>query len=183
MKLLVVFGTLEGQTEKIAHYLSNIFQNRGYTVETQHGAKISDDFEIEEFDAVVVGVSIHMSKYPAYINKFANKYHQRLNTIPSAFFTVCMAIDSKRTVTHEEAKRYGEKFLAETGWRPKYIDTFAGAVKYTQYNFITRFIMKIIARREGGSTDTSRDHEYTDWEAVARFADRFMQELITTEYS
>ena len=42
MKLLVVFGTLEGQTEKIAHYLSNIFQNRGYTVETQHGAKKQD---------------------------------------------------------------------------------------------------------------------------------------------
>jgi menaquinone-dependent protoporphyrinogen oxidase len=31
--------------------------------------------------------------------------------------------------------------------------------------------MRAIARHEGGSTDTTRDHEYTDWDAVTRFAD------------
>lgn len=32
-------------------------------------------------------------------------------------------------------------------------------------------IMKVIAKRRGGETDTSRDHEYTDWEALARFVE------------
>jgi menaquinone-dependent protoporphyrinogen oxidase len=32
-------------------------------------------------------------------------------------------------------------------------------------------------RSAGGDTDTSRDHEYTDWEAVSAFADRFSARL------
>jgi menaquinone-dependent protoporphyrinogen oxidase len=47
----------------------------------------------------------------------------------------------------------------------------AGRLAYTQYGFFKRWIMRAIARREGGSTDTTRDHEYTDWDAVTRFAD------------
>ena len=34
--------------------------------------------------------------------------------------------------------------------------------------------MRAIASREGGSTDTTRDHEYTDWQAVTQFADRIV---------
>jgi menaquinone-dependent protoporphyrinogen oxidase len=30
--------------------------------------------------------------------------------------------------------------------------------------------MRVIARREDGDTDTSHDHEYTDWQAVEQFA-------------
>jgi menaquinone-dependent protoporphyrinogen oxidase len=37
--------------------------------------------------------------------------------------------------------------------------------------------MKRIAKREGGSTDTSHDHEYTDWDAVARFTNRFLEKI------
>jgi len=34
-------------------------------------------------------------------------------------------------------------------------------------------VMKWIAGKAGGSTDTSRDHEYTDWDALGRFAAEF----------
>ena len=46
----------------------------------------------------------------------------------------------------------------------------AGALAYTRYGFLTRFFMRRIAKKEGGPTDTSRDHELTDWGMVARFA-------------
>lgn len=35
--------------------------------------------------------------------------------------------------------------------------------------------MRAIASVAGGDTDTARDYEYTDWDAVARFADAFAQ--------
>jgi len=34
-------------------------------------------------------------------------------------------------------------------------------------------MMRIIVRMAGGDTDASRDHEYTDWAAVERFAAEF----------
>jgi menaquinone-dependent protoporphyrinogen oxidase len=49
----------------------------------------------------------------------------------------------------------------------------AGALKYTQYDFFKRLIMKMIAKREGQTTDTSKDYEYTDWNAVKKFTLEF----------
>jgi menaquinone-dependent protoporphyrinogen oxidase len=67
-------------------------------------------------------------------------------------------------------------FLSETGWHPTRVLAVAGALTYSKYNFLLRFIMKRIARRAGASTDTSRDHEFTDWAAVDRALTDFVAE-------
>lgn len=182
MNVLILYGSLEGQTKKISGRLADSIQNKGYQVTTQSGRQLPTDFSIDNFDAAIIGGSIHMGKYPPYINKFVVTHCDWLNTVPSAFFTVCMAVNSVNAKSREEAKRYGDKFIAQTGWTPKLRQTFAGAVKYTQYNFITRFIMKMISKREGGNTDSSRDHEYTDWESADRFAESFMSMIEQRKY-
>jgi len=48
---------------------------------------------------------------------------------------------------------------------------------YTQYGPILRWFTKIVSRRRGGPTDTTRDHEMTDWAAVDRFAERVAKGL------
>jgi len=48
----------------------------------------------------------------------------------------------------------------------------AGAILYTRYNWFICWAMKRIARKEGGSTDTTRDHDYTDWAQVTAYAQR-----------
>ena len=47
------------------------------------------------------------------------------------------------------------------------------ALLYRQYNFFMRWVMKRIAAKAGGDTDTSRDYEYTDWNDVRAFAGQF----------
>jgi menaquinone-dependent protoporphyrinogen oxidase len=42
---------------------------------------------------------------------------------------------------------------------------------------LTRLVMRYIAKRAGGPTDTSRDYDFTDWNALARFAGEFADEL------
>ena len=38
---------------------------------------------------------------------------------------------------------------------------------------------KIVSDKPGGlSTDTSRDHVYTDWDDVTRFAEAFLERLV-----
>ena len=49
----------------------------------------------------------------------------------------------------------------------------AGALPYTRYSPLTRWMMRRIVAKAKGDTDTSRDYEYTDWEAVRRFAGEF----------
>lgn len=174
MDILILYGSVEGQTKKISERLAGIIRDKKHQVTTQSGEHLPASFPLDRYDAVIIGGSIHIGKYPAYINKFVGSHRDWLNSIPSALFTVCMAVNSENAKSREEAAHYGDKLTAQTGWTPKLTQTFAGAVKYTQYNFVIRIMMKMITKREGGSTDTSRDHEYTDWTSVERFAEDFI---------
>ena len=174
MRILILYASLEGQTGKIAENIAQVFNSKGQQVDALSVEKLPADFSEDDYQAVILGGPIHMERYPKQLKQFVLTHCDWLNQLPSAFFTVCMAIRSQHEKSRQTGIQYGEKFLAQTGWQPTLTKTFAGAVKYTQYNVITRFIMKMISKREGGSTDTSRDHEYTDWDSVAQFADEFL---------
>ena len=49
-----------------------------------------------------------------------------------------------------------------------------GALRYPQYDFLKRLLMKHIAYREGGPTDVTKDHEFTNWNALAAFVEGFV---------
>jgi len=171
VQILIVYGSLEGQTKKIAERIAAILEGKGHKVTTLPDGRAPAGPALERFDAAIVGGPVHMGKLPKPVVQFVTTHRDWLDKVPGAFFTVCMAINSKRPGSREQAIRYGTEFLTQSGWRPRLNATFAGAVKYTQYDFITRFIMKMISKREGGSTDTTHDHEYTDWDSVAHFAE------------
>jgi menaquinone-dependent protoporphyrinogen oxidase len=78
---------------------------------------------------------------------------------------------------HQEARKITSDFPEHIGWKPLMTTQLAGALKYTQYGFFTRLVMKKIAKREGRTTDTSKDHEYTDWDAVREFVAEFLVKI------
>lgn len=95
--------------------------------------------------------------------------------MPSAFFSV--SLSAAGDDTRADAERCLQEFVEETGWTPEQAELVAGALKYTQYNWLKRFIMKKISASAGGDTDTSQDFEYTDWAQVERFAEQFHDRL------
>lgn len=181
MNILILYATKEGQTEKIANFIASAVRLNGHLATVQLGEHLPKHFSTEPYDAAILGGSIHMGKYPAYLKRFISEHREWLNNVPSAFFTVCMAIHSIHENEQDEAKTFGPNFVREAQWQPDLIETFAGAVKYTQYGFITRKIMQHISKKEGGSTDTSKDHEYTNWDVVAQFSEKFMAILTELE--
>ena len=67
-----------------------------------------------------------------------------------------------------------ERFLDEVHWKPTMVEQVAGALLYTKYDFFKKFIMRMIAKKAGGATDTSTDVEYTDWVKVNEFLNKFL---------
>ena len=59
--------------------------------------------------------------------------------------------------------------MKETGWHPARILPVAGALTYSRYNFLVKWIMRRIARRAGFDGPATRDYEFTNWPAVDRF--------------
>jgi menaquinone-dependent protoporphyrinogen oxidase len=182
MKLLIVYGTTEGQTRKIARYMEDVLQDAGNKV------TIADATEEppapSDYDAILIGGSIHIQKYQSAVTHYITKHVAALNKMPGAFFSVCLAVASGIEEEHREAEKITSDFLAQTGWKPLLTTQIAGALKYTQYDFFKRLIMKMISKREGRTTNTSQDYEYTNWddvkEFVIAFADKASVELVSS---
>jgi menaquinone-dependent protoporphyrinogen oxidase len=172
-KILILYGTTEGHTTKIANHISTVLKAKGHETEVRIGTDLPSDFSLEKFGAIIIGASIHVGKHQSYIGEFVKTHLPLLERIPSAFFLVSLTAGSPKEEDRVPAMHCATKFLREIGWQPRKVGIFAGALQYTQYGFIKRFIMKMIAKRAGGSTDTSRDYEYTNWDSVTRFAEEF----------
>lgn len=175
MKFLIIYGTGEGQTRKISRFIEGILEEEG------HQATIADATEeppsAEEYEAILIGSSIHMHRYHDAVKDYIMQNLKELNNKPSVFFSVCMAVASDIEEEHEEARKIAADFLEYTGWKTQNIWHIAGALKYTRYDYFKRLIMRMIAQKQGGSTDTSRDHEYTDWEELRKNVLTFLKQL------
>ena len=174
-RILIGYGTTDGQTARIAERVAGVIRRHGMEAQTLD-LKQSKDTGLDGFDAVIVGASIHMGKHEGYIVEFVRKNRLKLQDLPSAFFSVSLAAHGDMA----NAEAYLANFQQETGWQPAQVGLFSGALLYRQYGFIKRLMMKKIVSDKPGnlSTDTSRDHFYTDWDEVERFAEAFLERLV-----
>lgn len=175
--VLVVYASHDGQTRKIAERIAMVLRVRRHLVEVLDADRLPERLDSDRFQAVFVGSPLHGKGYLRPVVRFAQEYRAALQHLPTLFFSVGLAILSKTGDGRAQTREVVDKFVAETGWRPRRVELVAGALPYTKYNFFIRFVMKRISKAEGGDTDTSRDFEYTDWGAVDRFAVDFVEEV------
>ncbi|MDQ0028690.1 flavodoxin domain-containing protein [Arthrobacter bambusae] len=173
-RVFIAYGTSEGQTAKIADFISDVVRQHGHdpTVLDVKGAM---EASLDGYDGVIIGASVHMGKHDEHVADFARRNLDTLSRVPSAFFSVSLAAHGDLA----DAQGYIELFEHETGWRPDKIALFGGALMYTQYGYIKRRLMKKIAGSKPGKlgTDMSRDYVYTEWDGVKRFAEDFAAAL------
>jgi len=171
-KILIVYGTTHGQTAAIAAFLKLTLEQRGCEVVVSN-VKEPPTPPLHQFDGVIVGASVIARGHQPAVAEFIRDNLETLNAMPSAFFSVSASAGSSREEGRAAARRGRDRFLAETGFQPDLSECIAGAIKYTRYNVFLRWYMKKASRMNGGSTDTTRDHEYTNWEQVEAFARQF----------
>lgn len=173
LSFLVLYATGEGQTATVAARISDALVGLGHETTVVDVAAVPIDLDVSDYDGVLVGSSIHVGSHAATVTDFVRAVRPALTDRPTAFFQVCLSSAVDDPARAAEAAGYVDDFLAETGWTPDLTTSFAGAVRYSQYGFIKRAMMKRIVKDATGDTDTSRDYEYTDWDAVERFATDF----------
>lgn len=169
----VFYATSEGQTRRIAERIAD--RVRAHGLDSRAIAILSDEAARVDWTRVrgaCIGASLHMGKHQKEAIAFARRHREALDMVPSLFVSVSLAAASTHANEVQEAQKIAEQFATHTGWQPSQVASVAGRLAYTQYNWLERFMMRRIARKEGGSGDTSRDHEYTDWAAVERYADQ-----------
>lgn len=176
-RILIVYSSKHGHTERIVRRIAATLEDSGAAVTLRAASVWRAGPEPAAFDAVVIGGSVRFGRHATALRRYVTRHLETLAGLPTAFLSVSGAAAGFAPHAKREADRYAATLLDTTGWRPRWIETFAGEVCYTRYNPLLRHVMKKISEKGGLEVDTSRDWDYTDWSAVEAFADRLVDEL------
>jgi menaquinone-dependent protoporphyrinogen oxidase len=168
-QILIVHASSHGHTAKIAARVRESLEAEGLGVESVDVAS-GVDVDVRAFEAIVAGGSIHGGRHQRALVEWARRHALALNARPSAFFSVCLAVADGSGRSRAQAQEWIDDFQDDTGWTPTLSTTFAGALQYGEYDSATRLVMRLMMARGGHPTDTRRDVDYTDWDAVDAFA-------------
>ena len=155
-KILVTYASRLGSTEAVAHVIAQTLSEIGEEVDIYPIHKVKD---AGSYRAVIVGSAIRFGRWLPDAVEFVAENRELLNSIPTAFFTVCM------TVSHDtqENRRKAASFLDPVRALVTPVDEawFAGKLDYSQLSFLQRVVEKIQGLPEG---------DFRDWSAIRAWA-------------
>jgi menaquinone-dependent protoporphyrinogen oxidase len=97
-----------------------------------------------------------MSKHEEYVRDFVKRNREDLEERPSAFFSVSLAAQDGTEAARTQTREYVGKFAQETGCYHNMAGIFAGALWYTHYGFVKRYLMKRSQEIRAAPTPTPR---------------------------
>ena len=187
-RVALFFATREGHTGRIAERIACDLRARLVDADVFDLFNVKDwesKLDWSQYTTACVASSVHIGHHEPAIIAFVKRHRRELEQLDAAFVSVTlseagaedpMASPERRQQAARDVQGMIDRFVQETGWRPARVLPVAGALAYTRYNVMVRFVMKRIARKAGAPTDTSRDYEFTDWPAL----DRFVGDLVHT---
>lgn len=179
-KVLIVYGTTEGHTAKVSQFVADVGLRAGHEVRVVHAASVRSDVDVASTDAILVAASVHETRHQKYVREWIREHRALLDAKPSGFLQVCLTSAIRDEEHDRQAREVVDHMSTKTGWKPRHVAYVAGALKYTQYSWLKRMLMKQIAKAQGGDVDTSKDYEYTDWDALERWSLAFFDGLTET---
>lgn len=169
-RVLIAYTTVEGHTARIADQMRESLTAAGHEPTLLHVREPEQELP-GDVDAVIVGGPIHAGHHSRKLVGFARANRLRLGSVASGFFTVCLSAAEDTDEARATTGEYVQAFCDETNWTPRHTAVFAGRLAWTQYDFFTRLVMKLITNHQGiEDQDVKRDYDYTDYDAVRRFA-------------
>jgi len=178
MKAAIFYATREGQGKRVAQHVAEILRALRFDVDVRNVRDSPESIDLQPYQVAFVIASVHLGRHEREVIRFVKSHRLDLVRLGAPFLSLTLseagaedpaAPLEKRMLAAADARRMIDVFVQETGWRPAYVLPVAGALSYSKYNFFIKLMMKTIARRAGGPTDTSRDYEFTDWATLDRF--------------
>ena len=174
MKILVAYSTVEGQTGKIAKWLSARAHKDGHDVVLFDTERPSRDLSSLKPDRIIVAGSVHHQRHPDSLEVFLATQKSILEKVPTLFLSVSLAAAFPEGV--DDAKRYIDVFLAANNWKPTQSYAIAGALRYDEYDYFKEQIVQHIVLKNRKYEGPKGGHEFTDWAELERILERFLED-------
>jgi menaquinone-dependent protoporphyrinogen oxidase len=155
MKTVAIFSSSHGTTEKAANMLKENLKGEVTTINLRK----DNNPNVEDYDAIIIGGSIHAGSMQSKVKKFVEKNKDVLTTKKLGLFICCM--DEKKAQEQFE-NAYPEdlrKASVSSG-------LFGGEFLLDKMNFVERMIVKKVS---GQTSNVSKLNE----NAIKKFAEDF----------
>lgn len=172
-QIAVLFSTRDGHTKKIIDTMIATANKEEWKVDL-FNLHDEPELDLNQYERVLIAASIRYGHFHPSLNNFVKKHLQALSNKEAYLMTVNL-VARKPGKDTPETNLYTRKWLAQTKWQPTGVEVVAGALKYSQYNWWQTKIIQFIMWMTGGSTDTTKDIEFTNWEKVQKFAERLLK--------
>ena len=163
-RVIMVYSTTDGHTQKICERLREVIEQHGHEV-TIRELKPGSDIDPGSYDRIVIGASIRYGKHRPEVAEFIEQNLESLRSKSGAFFSV-NAVARKPEKRDPDTNPYVRKFLQSISWQPAIIGVFGGKIDYPKYGFVDKTMIRFIMWMTKGPTDPNAVVEFTDWDAV-----------------
>jgi menaquinone-dependent protoporphyrinogen oxidase len=174
MRILVAYATPEGQTQKIAEAAARRVRELGHEAELFNTGRSPAGLQVNAYDKIVVAGSVHQQQHPEPVEDFVVANLAELQKRPTLFF-LSISLSAAFAEGMTEAQGYVDAFLAETGWTPTQSLLVAGALQHGEYDYFKAQIIEHVVLKGRQVNEPARDHEFTDWAALARAVKSFVR--------
>ncbi|WP_171126445.1 MULTISPECIES: flavodoxin domain-containing protein [unclassified Ruegeria] len=172
MTVLIAFATVEGQTAKIARFISSVAKNAGFNAKLINTDEMSSHVSLDDVVKVVLLAPVHERRYPESFEAFVASNRDALMKRKSLVLSI--GLKAAFVSGREEARDYLNEMLMRTGFEPDATALVAGAVKPENYGYFEREILKhvVLLGRKIDPQDGVR--EFTDWDELTSIVIDFL---------
>ena len=105
MKVLVLFATVEGQTDKIAHFVEKEIRKANHEIEVVDADDLSAQVTFKGIDKVILAASVHERRHPKSFEVFLSASQRELEACDTLLLSVSLnaAFEEGLEEAHEYA--------------------------------------------------------------------------------
>lgn len=160
-KCLVVYASKVGSTREVAEKVGEILTQKGVRVEVCSVRQVRN---LEGYDAVVLGTAIRMFKPLGQMMAFVKRHKNKLAKLPTAAFTVGLAMKNGDEKGRGDATKYAAPFIEAVG-NAKSVAYFGGKLDLNTLSPVWRIMMTKMVEN-----DPSSIGDFRDWNAIQAWA-------------
>lgn len=172
MGVLVVFETVEGQTEKIARFSAEEVKKLGRKARMINAGDL-EPVSFEGVESVILAAPVHQRRHPRAFEAFLEANKQDLEERRTLMMSV--SLNAAFPEGHEEANDYLVEMKMRTGFNPDVEALVAGAVRTGQYDYFAMQVLRHVVLRGRDYDPSAGAHEFTDWDTLAATISGFIE--------
>jgi menaquinone-dependent protoporphyrinogen oxidase len=173
MSVLIIFASVEGQTQKVARFVADEVKAAGHAVRLVDASDNLAEVSFDDTDTVILAAPVHERRHPANFELILTASRMELAARRTLMLSISLGAAFPELM--EEAREYLREMKMRTGFLPDAEALIAGAVRPSSYGYYESQVLRHAVLRDQPNDPATQEQEFTDWGQLADVVADFLQ--------